>query len=936
MNTPISKFMKKHYTDTVYHTHVSMDPNSTGKYQLNRESFEKLMMLYCDTLYKNPDKNMGSFAEKSRHHIPILADIDLKIKLEEGEEIAGKHIYTEKNLLDVVSIYQNVIRSTLEGCTDDNLLCVVLEKDIYHTESKGIRYCKNGFHLHFPNCFLARKDIENHIVPRVRDLLKDEKVFEDLGFEDSSSVLDKGAIKNAWLLYGSSKEESMKPYIVTKVIDSNGNKVELENAFKYYQIFDDKENLINIRGKVKYYLPRILSIDAYGRTCYELKQGLPSPFKEKENKKMKDDGGNSSKKNFKKSVTESLKIAERLLPMLSQDRADDFEEWMNIGWILYSIGDGCLEAYDLWNDFSQRSEKYDEAACEEKWEKMFVGNYTLGTLRWMAEKDNKDKYEEFKNEMAQDYVIQSLEGSHYDIAKLLFNEHGTRFKCSSIKNRVWWEFKNHHWKEIEEGVDLRRLISEDLVEKYAQISAKLSAKTGSPDKAEGAMYQIRLKQAQKILTSLRNSNFKNSVMRECCEVFYDENFKDRLDMNEKLFGFKNGIYDLTINKFRAGKPDDYISKHSPVNYREFSQDDSYVKQIEGFFEKVFPDKSVRKYFLDTASDVFEGGNHQKVVLFWTGEGNGGKSVTQTMFEKMLGEYAIKFSTTLITGKKGQTGNASPEMARAGGGVRWAVFEEPDSDEQINIGLLKSLSGNDSYWARDLFEKGKGTREITPLFKMGFICNRLPNFRGCTTDGAAWNRVKVVPFEAEFIKKGDPTRPPAPDTIEEQFLQKRFPMDTEFGKKIPGLLEPLAWYLLEHRKSVVERFEPEKVTIATRLYKKKNDTYRQFIDECIIEDAKARLSLKELYTEFKEWYKESNPQHSLPVRDDVKDYFEKLWDEPEKGNVWLNYRMRTEEDDLRDGTIVILGDDDLIDYSNKDKGSKRLLSKKKKENKDEEE
>ena len=140
---------------------------------------------------------------------------------------------------------------------------------------------------------------------------------------------------------------------------------------------------------------------------------------------------------------------------------------------------------------------------------------------------------------------------------------------------------------------------------------------------------------------------------------------------------------------------------------------------------------------------------------------------------MLGELAIKFSTTLITGKKGAMGSAAPELARAGGGVRWAVLEEPDGDEEINVGILKSLSGNDSYWARDLFEKGKSTREITPMFKLIFIANKLPGMK--YADKATWNRIRVIPFESTFVKPGEP----CPLTYEEQLLEKRFPMNTEF-------------------------------------------------------------------------------------------------------------------------------------------------------------
>ena len=48
------------------------------------------------------------------------------------------------------------------------------------------------------------------------------------------------------------------------------------------------------------------------------------------------------------------------------------------------------------------------------------------------------------------------------------------------------------------------------------------------------------------------------------------------------------------------------------------------------------------------------------------------------------------------------------------------MEEPNADEQLNIGELKKLSGGDSYWARDLFEKGKSTREVFPMFMITFI------------------------------------------------------------------------------------------------------------------------------------------------------------------------------------------------------------------------
>ena len=78
-----------------------------------------------------------------------------------------------------------------------------------------------------------------------------------------------------------------------------------------------------------------------------------------------------------------------------------------------------------------------------------------------------------------------------------------------------------------------------------------------------------------------------------------------------------------------------------------------------------------------------------------------------LFEKMLGEYSIKLPTSLITGKRTQSSAASPELVRAGNGVRWVVLQEPDQKDFLNIGVLKELSGNDTFYARGLFKKWEG-------------------------------------------------------------------------------------------------------------------------------------------------------------------------------------------------------------------------------------
>ena len=60
---------------------------------------------------------------------------------------------------------------------------------------------------------------------------------------------------------------------------------------------------------------------------------------------------------------------------------------------------------------------------------------------------------------------------------------------------------------------------------------------------------------------------------------------------------------------------------------------------------------------------------------------------------------------------------------------------------LNIGVLKELTGNDSFFARGLFEKGT---EINPMFTLFGSANEPPKIPG--HDDATWNRVRLLDFD----------------------------------------------------------------------------------------------------------------------------------------------------------------------------------------------
>lgn len=904
MSSTIQELLKKHFVDsedTVWHTHVSM-VQPRGKFQFDRNISDEFWDTYCDSMLSETIPIVG-IAEKPHNYTPVLVDIDLKIKEEDNTKF-GDHLYNQEQVKQVVQAYQSTLRHIVEGCEDSNLACILLEKPIYYINSNDTRYVKNGFHLHFPNLFLSKIDQTVHLFPRVKKLIADMHVFQNLGIQDSASVVDSCCCTVPWLLYGSRKSEDSEPYLATTVFDSNCAIVDIEEEFSDYKLYNSDEDLIDVKGNVMKYLPRILSTIPYGRETHDVKDGLDLI------KEIQAITRTNIKKHISISCEEALKISERLLPMIADFRADDRNEWMGIGWVLYNIGDGGEVALNQWLEFSSRSEKYDEAKCIYEWERMAKRDKTIGTLKHFAKYDSPELYAEYLKEQVDPIMKQSLNGSHNDIARVLHAYYGDEFRCASIAGKTWYQFRKdkHRWEEIEEGVFLRERISSKLVADYIDLGKRLMDEYGSAqDKAEEAMLQARRKQVDKLMSSMKSAPFKNNVMKEAMEVFYDPKFKEKLDQNPYLICFKNGVYDLKTNQFRDGQQDDYCSKNIPIEYKEFTDSDNEIQDVNEFLQKIFPDSSIRTYFMDTYSDIFVGGNSQKKVYMWTGDGDNGKSIVQNFFEMMLGELAIKFNTQYFTGKKTSTGSANPELSRAAPPVRHATMEEPDADETLNIGELKKLSGGDSYWARDLFEKGKSTREVFPMFTLTFICNKLPKLK--YSDKATWNRIRVIPFESTFINPGDP----CPVTFEEQMKEKKFPMDRNFKEKIPGMIQAFAWYLLQWRKKITIRIEPEKVKEATAIYRRQNDIYRQFIEECIVEDSRTWLTLTEMYAQFKDWFKESFPNMQLPIKNEVKEYFENIWGESERGCRWQGYRIRTLDDDLESGDAIILGEDDLVKY-----------------------
>ena len=898
------KTISTNYND---YTHVSLVPYKSSFY-IEHENIDTLLHEYSQYISSHPDTRIG-IAEKIVGASPILCDIDIKLDIstvrsffhsntnvtedEKYMESEPQILHSREDVEFVVSIYHQLFDKVFPTMDASRFSCVYLNKPPYFTEDG--KYVKHGFHLHFPGIFLSKADHINHIIPHMKQHIN--TYFSQKYGVVSTTFYDHHIINAPWLMYMSRKASYQDTYEIDSVYTRDMHCVHknaLFSVFESYLIFDAHANQIPITpDTVGFLLPRILSIIPYGREVTTINIPVFESVNVREittRTPVNEVRNDAEQESDITDYADNIAKCKVLLGMLSVSRAEDYHQWMIVGWTIFNACGPSLESLQLWLEFSQQSTKFNEQQCIDAWSKMKPRGMTIGTLFYYASKDSPVRFSEFRFNSTKESIYASITGSHYDIACIMYNDYQDFFICTDVVTKIWYVFEDHVWRETQAGIDLRRKISDEILQRFKRTLAVVSEQALEASEHEAELYENRKKEINKVILRLKTTMFKNSVMQECVEKFYSREFATKLDTNRELIAFNNGIYDLQALEFRPGIPEDALTKKMKIDYKQFDPFHPLVFEVHSFLEKVFPDASVRKYFLDACCRIFRGGNDEKKVYIWTGDGDNGKSITEKIFEKILGPYAIKLPTSLLTGKRTQSSSASPELARMGRGTRWAVLQEPDRRDEINVGILKELSGNDTFFARDLFQKGSESNEIQPMFRIALVCNEPPSItRG---DKATWERIRVIPFESTFVNEDE-----VPETWDEQLAQKKFAKDPDFHTKIPHLLEPFAWVLIEHFKKTGKQplVEPEKVRVATDLYKSKNDYYFQFMSENIeqVEDQSCKISLTEFGQAFKDWWTEElgNNSTNMMNREELKQRLNATFKGYEQGFIYSGCRFR---------------------------------------------
>lgn len=441
----------------------------------------------------------------------------------------------------------------------------------------------------------------------------------------------------------------------------------------------------------------------------------------------------------------------------------------------------------------------------------------------------------------------SLNGSHYQIAKSAFMIYKDRFRVDDIKNATWYEFDGYRWGKSHL---MNILLSEELPKYYNGI------KTVNQNIQDDLQEFLQKKETLRngiidgIIIKLENVNFKNKILEQMTYLFktYDPLFYEKLDSNPSLIGFKNGVYDFDSNEFREATLEDYLTYSTGYDWIEYDEKDNNVIEIYEFLGKIITDKLVLEYLLKVLGRALVGRPDEKFYIWCGLSGANGKSTLVNFLEKTLGDYTTSIDVSLLTNKRAGSSNATPDVVRTRG-KRLLTAQEPESDDKLRTGILKQYTGGDTIVARELF---KSPIAFKLQATMVMCCNELPTMT--SMDGGSWRRIRVFDFKSRFC--------------DNPIKKNEFNIDTSLKYKLkewrPYFMSILIYW---YNKSLYEGMdEPDDVKRATNKYKVDNDKFNEFFDEYIEEYEETSnnfQTIKEIYNVFIGWWSNNYPSTKLP-------------------------------------------------------------------------
>lgn len=414
-------------------------------------------------------------------------------------------------------------------------------------------------------------------------------------------------------------------------------------------------------------------------------------------------------------------------------------------------------------------------------------------------------------------------------ARVFVNHYGDRIRYSTATK--WLVYDGRQWKENDLKVQglVQELTDRQLEEakkriQAAQAEEEAAAESGDDelkDKAEKAEYFA--KQFRGFVLASRKTNRISATMTEARPAVQIE--VSELDKDPFLLNTPDGTVDLRTLKIKKHDPNDYCTKMTAVAPSMKGMD-----EWKAFLDRLTcGDKDVQEYLQIVSGMEIVGKVFTENLIIAHGSGGNGKSTFFNAQFFCLGDYAGNLSAETLTVNCRK--NKSPEYAELRG-KRFILAAELEEGMRLDTAIVKKLCSTDPILAE---KKYKDPFTFIPSHTVVLYTNHLPKVG--TTDKGTWDRLVVIPFNANF-----------------RGMQGEIKNYAEYlFEHCGGAI--LLWMIQGAKKYIDAQYiikQPQAVKNAIERYRDNNDWLDNFLGECCDLDKTYTEKSGELYKRYKEF------------------------------------------------------------------------------------
>lgn len=570
-----------------------------------------------------------------------------------------------------------------------------------------------------------------------------------------------------------------------------------------------------------------------------------------------------TKKVTKQKEEKTITVFEQYLECLNVSRFTKYDEWLKIGAIIYNEG----YDFEIFDKYSSKAKNYDKDSCLEKWNRYKKHKGTkckIGTLIKWAKQDNFEMFKKVKARSIYDNVFFMLTKSWNDnsISNLyyLMNEDNVIY---SEHTKKWYILNKYNiWKE-ESDLGMLEHISSTIPKVITNEFFNISKNHNDNNLLQELA--ILNKNYATLFKYICSTNPQKILVEKLKSIYKNKKFHLKMNnINDYLFAFKNGVYDLQNMKFRLPEPHELITRTCDYKYND-KCNDKKLERLNKIINDIFikegkednKGKDLRNYVMLTIAQCLCGVCVDESFFVWLGQGRNGKGVLRDL---IAATFNIYFETMEID-HLDKTKTSSPGAANINLATkqfsRIVMTTEPDSAMQLKTNKLAQWSGRDPVECR--FNYDKTTFSYVPKWKLFIQSNYELSFPGKNIK-AFTERTNLVRFPFSFVKNKVAKHEKEGD----QFLKEELKDEDYKLVFFHYLLKYYKKFLKAGRKINI----PASVKEQSDMLFLSTDMVSLFINDRLtkVADTKINIGSAKLYSAFKDYCNNKDVEIKLNVQE----------------------------------------------------------------------